>query len=52
MVAGTFHNPSSVIGGSGAVAVSIADLRYEAVVEVIVGVGVEHTFTLVVLWLD
>ena len=41
--------PQSVIGRGGAVAVGIADLRHEAVVEVIVGVGVEHTLVVVVL---
>ena len=41
--------PQSVIGGSGTVAVGIADLCHEAVIEVIVGVGVEHTLAFVVL---
>lgn len=41
--------PKWVIFCCGAVAVGIADLRHETVIEVVIGIGVEHTLTLVVL---
>ena len=44
--------PQPVIGRGGTVAVGIADLCHKVVVEVVVGIGAEHTLTLVVLRLD